>query len=257
MAEINELLASYTNKYLVAAFPYGDERLKRSKPLDVVFAFDTTGSMYKYLELVASQIAQLTEVITQNIEGVRFGLVAYGDHCDEKLLYLTKVLPLTDDRDRIGEFIASVEKTHGGDEPEAVEDALFEVNDLHWRLNSNRALILIGDAPPHGVIDSKNVCTHRIDYELETHALASKGIRLYSVQCGGQEATTKVFAWMAKQTGGMHLTLDNAEDLVDLLIGVCMREAGVLEEYSTELQERQGLNESKGKIFQLLAENPS
>jgi Mg-chelatase subunit ChlD len=257
MAEIRELLASYTNKYLVAAFPYGDDRLKRAKPLDVVFSFDTTGSMYKYLELVASHIAQLMATITETIEGVQFGLVAYGDHCDEKQTYLTKVLPLTNDQERFEQFISTIEKTHGGDEPEAVEDALYEVNDLYWRFNSNRVLILIGDAPPHGVIDAKSVCTHRIDYELETHALASKGVRIYTVQCGGQEATTKVFAWMAKQTGGIHVTLENAEDLVDLMIGVCMREAGVLETFAEDLKEHQGLSESKGKILQLLAENPA
>ncbi len=249
-----ELFASYGNKYLAAAFPVGDERLKRSKPLDIVFAFDTTGSMYKYLEVVSEQIAALTERIASVIEGARIGLVAFGDHCDEKTTYLTKVLPLTPNLERIGPFLGSVERTHGGDEPEAVEDALWEVNDLNWRLSSIRAVVLIGDAPPHGVIDSKSVCTNRKDYELETHALASKGIRLYAVQCGGQDATTKVFEWMAKMTDGLRLDLDNADDLVDLLIGVCMKEVGMLDEFSEELAERHGLSESKDKLFKMLAE---
>lgn len=247
------LFQTYSNKYLAAAFPPGDERLSRGKPLDIAFAFDTTGSMYRYLELVYAQIHQLTERILSSIPSARIGIVAYADHFDEKTHYLTKVLPLTDHRERIGAFLQGVEATHGGDEPEAVEDALAEVNDLNWRMSTHRALVLIGDAPPHGVIDEKSNCPRRKDYEQETQALAGKGVRLYAVQCGGQEATTKAFEWMAQITDGMRLDLENADDLVDLLIGVCMREVGMLEQFSQELQERQGMTESKSKLLMLLA----
>jgi len=41
--------------------------------------------------------------------------------------------------------------TVGGDTPEAVADALFEVQRLSWRSNATKICVLVSDAPPHGL----------------------------------------------------------------------------------------------------------
>lgn len=45
----------------------------------------------------------------------------------------------------------------GGDEPEAVADALEEVRHLDWRDGATKVCVLITDAPPHGL-------TGEVDY---------------------------------------------------------------------------------------------
>jgi hypothetical protein len=55
-------------------------------------------------------------------------------------------------------FVEFVEPTGGDDAPEAVEEALYEANQLDWRVSSHRAAILIGDAPQHGITDSRLTC---------------------------------------------------------------------------------------------------
>lgn len=248
-----EMPGGYVNGYVVAAaMASGYEPPPLAKPLDVVFIFDTTGSMYRYLEDVRRQLSHLTEQIARRIPGVRIGVIAFGDHCDERKTYLVKVCPLTDNWQKIGDWIWDVESTYGGDEPEALEDALYEANLLNWNLNTARAIVLVGDAPAHGVSDSKNACPNQRDWEAETRSLAQKAIHVYTVQCGGKEDTTRCFAQIAEQTQGVHLPLREAQDLVDLLIGVCMKEVGQLEEFEEQLAAIAALTDSKEKLFAAL-----
>ncbi len=248
-----EMPGGYVNGYVVAAaMASGFEPPALSKPLDVCFVFDTTGSMYKYLEDVRRQLSRLTKEIAKRIAGVHIGVMAFGDHCDERKTYLVKTCPLTDNWPKISEWIETVEATYGGDEPEALEDALFEANILNWRFNTARAIVLVGDAPPHGVSDSKNVCPNQRDWEAEAKALAQKAVHVYTLQCGGKEDTTRAFKYIADTTQGVHLLLREAGDLVDLLIGVCMKEMGQLEEFEEQLAAVAALTDSKEKLFAAL-----
>ena len=249
------LPGGYMNRYLVRACAgAGLEVPIDNKPLDVVFVFDTTDSMYHNLERVRSELSRLTERLATSIMGLRLGVIAFGDHHDSGRTYLTKVHPLTDQWDRITQWVQSVEGTHGGDEPEAVEDALWEANRLDWRFQSARALVLIGDAPPHGISDAKSVCTNRRDWEVEAKALARKAIRVYAVQCGRKKDTRKAFGHLARVTMGRHLYLDQAEDLTDLLIGCCMLEVeeGLLRQCQEELEAAAQLTEGKKELFRAL-----
>ncbi len=48
-------------------------------------------------------------------------------------------------------WLNECQATGGGDEPEAVADALHAVLNLSWRPGATRICILISDAPPHGL----------------------------------------------------------------------------------------------------------
>lgn len=255
------LPGGYMNRYLVRACAgAGLEIPMDIKPLDVVFVFDTTDSMYRNLERVRQELGRLTKMLAERLAGVRLGVIAFGDHHDAGRTYLTKVHPLTDQWDRIAQWVQTVEGTSGGDEPEAVEDALWEANRMEWRFNAARALVLIGDAPPHGVSDSKSACTMRRDWEVETEALARKAIRVYAVQCNRKKDTRKAFSHMARSTLGKHIFLDQTEHLTDLLIGCCMLEVeeGLLRAFEEELEAAAQLSEGKQAVFaQLLAGRPA
>lgn len=213
--------------------------------LDVVMMFDTTGSMYGFLEEVRRELSRLALEIHDSVPNARVGVIAYGDYCDT---YVTKVLDLTDNFNDVRHFVRSVEATGGGDFPEAVEEALYRANKLNWRIGSSRAVVLVGDAPPHGVEDS----IYRYDYRAEAKALGQMGVRIYATECGANESTERVFRWLSKQTNGTYLKLENILDLVDLLIGICMKEVGLLDAYMEKLAGGRLLTDSKARVFKQL-----
>ncbi|RZB29479.1 MAG: hypothetical protein AEth_01114 [Candidatus Argoarchaeum ethanivorans] len=223
--------------------------IKDTEMLDVIFMFDTTGSMYSYLESVRQNLVRLTSKINSEIPDVYFGVVAYGDHCDADTTYVTKICQLTFDVNIIKNFIAIVEPTDGGDEPEALEDALYESNRLNWREQSNKCIVLVGDAPPHGVMDSFNECPRGIDYREETRNLSDVGVKIYSVLCNNVHQTEVTFKWLADQTNGKFLKLENIDDLVDLIVAVCMKETGSLASFENKLIESGEMTKSKKRLL--------
>ena len=52
--------------------------------LDMVIAFDTTGSMAAYIGAVRKEVSELVPRLFKNNEDLRLGIVAFGDYCDMK-----------------------------------------------------------------------------------------------------------------------------------------------------------------------------
>jgi hypothetical protein len=82
--------------------------------------------------------------------------------------------------------------------------------------------------------------------------LGKKGIKIYTVQCGNDQNTKRVFQEIAKSTNGLYLNLENMSDLVDLLISICMKEVGLLGQYEQKLRANNALNPSKQKLLKQL-----
>lgn len=55
--------------------------------LDMVIAFDTTGSMAEYIEAVRKEVMDLIPNLFKTNEDLRLGIVAFGDYCDMKNAY--------------------------------------------------------------------------------------------------------------------------------------------------------------------------
>lgn len=217
-------------------------RLVVESSLDVVFAVDTTGSMESYIHEVRDNILKIMEDIFEFSQGIRMGIIAYKDHGDEgeNEFYLTKILPLTFDKKEIVEFLRSPD-LHigvGGNGAEAVECALYEAVNLNWGLSQTpKAIVLVGDKPAHGVIDSFRECTRMKDYRKEVEAIKNKGIKIYPILCNNIHETESSFRWMASETDGTFIYLDDIFSLSDILIGICLKETGKLLEYKTKLLE--------------------
>lgn len=229
--------------------PSASNKFQTTTALDVVLMFDTTPSMYEFLEEVRRELSRLASEIHHSVPNVRMGVIAYGDYDSD--IYVTEVLDLTDNFKAVTKFVGSVRpQTTGRDWPEAVEEALNQANQLNWRIGSSRAVVLVGDAPPHGVEESDPIRTY--DYKVEANALGKKGVKIYATQCGTYPSTEPVFRWMAAQTKGTYLKLENIQDLVDLLIGICMKEVGLLGAYMEKLAASKSLTDSKVKVFKQL-----
>ena len=74
--------------------------------VEVVFSFDTTGSMYPCLTQVRKNLKDTTQRLFREIPGIRIGVIAHGDYCDAGKTYVTKALPLTD---RVADILSFVE----------------------------------------------------------------------------------------------------------------------------------------------------
>ena len=137
---------------------------------EIVFSFDTTGSMYCYLEEVKRQLRDMVRALKRDIPAILIGIFAHGDYCDAGETYVTKYVDFTNDADRLCAFVRDADETGGGDEPECYELVMREVQEkLSWSTGSQRALVMIGDAPPHESDYPEN--TRRIDWRKETTAL--------------------------------------------------------------------------------------
>jgi hypothetical protein len=117
--------------------------------IDLAFCVDVTGSMSGFIESAKRSIAQVLDAFAAQLHGGRVAIVAYRDHCDgDKLL---EVYPLDADLARVSASIKKLSVSGGGDAPEAVYSGLEACLQLAWRPGSYRVIILVGDAPPHGV----------------------------------------------------------------------------------------------------------
>jgi hypothetical protein len=217
-------------------------RLSIESSLDVVFAIDTTGSMEPYINEVKDNILRILEDVFEFSQGVRMGVIAYKDHGDEgeDEFYLTKILPLTFDKKEVVEFLRSPDLHigEGGDGAEAVECALYDAVNLNWSSSATpKAIVLVGDKPAHGVIDSFRACTRMKDYRKEVETIKAREIKIYPILCNNIHETESSFRWMASETGGTFVYLDDISSLSDLLIGICLKETGKLLEYKARLIE--------------------
>lgn len=229
------------------------DKVRKASPLEVVFMFDTTGSMDVYLSEVQVNVQLIIREILKRVHDARISVIVYKDH--EQGPYVTKTLPFTEREEEITGFLRSAEimPGAGGGGAEAVECALYEANQLTWSDGTKgKAIILIGDKPPHGVMDSFDDCLSGRDYRIETNKLAEKHVKIYTVLCNQVAETISNFQFLAEKTGGKFVTLEAIHDLVDLIVAVSIKEFNplLLQAYTEELKQRGVLTESKRKLLQ-------
>ena len=171
--------------------------------IEMVFVLDTTGSMGGLLSGAKERIWGIVNEVmqTSSLSSVKVGLVAYRDRGDQ---YITQVLPLTEDLDKVYSTLMDYEAAGGGDEPENVRRALAEgVAKAGWsRSSSNHAqiLFLVGDAPPHDYADEPDTLT--------TADLAFKqGIIVNTIQCGNSGATKQMWEAIARRGQGQYFLI--------------------------------------------------
>jgi Mg-chelatase subunit ChlD len=176
-----------------------------SKPsLEMVFVLDTTGSMGGLLEGAKQKIWSIVNEVMQSPSrpAVRVGLVAYRDRGDE---YVTRVLPLTNDLDKVYSTLMNYSAGGGGDTPEDVRRALADgVHEAGWSQSSSstaQILFLVGDAPPHD--DYQNEPTTEVSVAEASRA----GIIINTIQCGNMSETTQVWQTIAGRGQGQYFSI--------------------------------------------------
>lgn len=118
----------------------------REAGLDVVFVFDATISMGRCIQEVKHKISNLAKTYKKLVPTCRIGMIAYRDYGEE---FVTRSHPLTFGILSLQAFLSGIQAEGGGDREEAVEEALrVAVDEINWNKDSNKIILLIGDAPP-------------------------------------------------------------------------------------------------------------
>ncbi|MGB3969608.1 MAG: vWA domain-containing protein, partial [Planctomycetota bacterium] len=120
----------------------------RKSGLEIVFVFDSTGSMSRTIHDTKTTIVQMLAVLRALVPDARVGIVTYRDH-DKREDYVVRQVPLGSDFWQASNFVQFVTAEGGGDRPEDVRAGMRAAFEQKWRTGARRVVVLAGDAPPH------------------------------------------------------------------------------------------------------------
>jgi len=119
----------------------------RWRGIDLVLAYDSTGSMLPVIRAVQQRLDLLIEETARVVPNLRLSLFTYRDEGEEYVYYGT---PLTYATENLKAFVQVAEANRGGDLPEAVTKTVkAAVERLDWRPDAQKVIVVIGDAPYH------------------------------------------------------------------------------------------------------------
>eukprot|EP01084_Bolivina_argentea_P027978 52033_1 len=202
--------------------------------LDLVFVMDVTSSMSPYIDQGKESIVSIAQnVVTSEKALVQFAYIPYRDHPPQDHSFVTQVHDFTASFAQMKQYTSLYDAEGGGDGPEAVTQALYEaLNSLSYRKNSAKIVVLIADAPPHGL---PNTHSHFPNGNPNGHdpikiakEMARKGIQLYVAgaerNLAHYQNARDFLAGLARITDGNYLPLSDAKLLADVIIANAQQE---------------------------------
>ncbi len=184
---------------------------------DIVFVFDTTGSMGDEIAEMQQAVITFSNAIAKAGINYNLGLTEYKDfpilemglECGEMDDVAYKVHNkgvLTGNEKKMSGWIRTLKASGGNDKPEAVLAALAHtVTDQKWRTDAHRIAIIIADAPPHPDGDDCNLEGNTSKKVIEQ--LRSAGIVTHVI--GPDKVSMRD---IAKKTGGIFFNIQEVRD---------------------------------------------
>ena len=216
--------------------------------VDVVFSFDTTGSMSSVISSVRLNLTSTVDRLFATVEGIRIGIIVHGDYCDfPKMMWL---LEPTKDQEMIKNFIKESPDTSGGDAPECYEMALYAANRIEWKADV-KVLVVIGDAEPHltGYPLPPRVRNHidkhtlDIDWKAEVEVCKENKITVFSCHAQPRPHTLSFYDHISRVTGGYYFPLTQLQAFKDYMVAICLRAADSADTLADIEQSRRELDE--------------
>lgn len=204
--------------------------------IDLVFSFDTTGSMRPAIGQVRRRVEETVKFLFSQIPNLRVGIIAHGDYCDGA--NTIKTLDLTNDVTAICRFIRNAPDTGGGDSDECYELVFHDARDLSWTSGKQKALVIIADAEPHEKGDRSGGTVVKYDWKNELGLLVEAGIKVFPVQALSHYGSRKFYDAIADYAGTPRIELEQFEDVTDLIMALCFQQAGRLPEFEMRLNAR-------------------
>ncbi|HXF98932.1 MAG TPA: VWA domain-containing protein [Gaiellaceae bacterium] len=221
---------------------------------DVLFVFDTTGSMIGALDEAKSQAADVMASLEGRLPNLRFGLAQIKDYGDDPVWRVEQ--PLTTDRLAVQAALAPLTADGGGDLPEAYGTALHET--MHdaavgWSVDAKRLVVLVADDVPHD--DDLNAgvpaeIVNRpspwntgvdpgptgagIDWQRQLDEFKRGGYTLAFVLYHGVLSYLPYWNWWAGLTGGKATESTSSTALGDVLVEIIAATASVCQSAGDE-----------------------
>ncbi|WP_299926148.1 vWA domain-containing protein [uncultured Pelagimonas sp.] len=168
--------------------------------LDLVFVFDTTGSMGDELDWLTKEFAGIVRQARRSAPGVsiRYGLVAYRDQGDA---YEVQNYGFTDQQRQMQSWLKRLNADGGGDYPEAADKAMQAAVNLDWRRGKGERIIFhIADAPPHK--------QNALSYIRAAQIAAGQDVQIFGLGASGVGAESEYLMRQASVlSGGRYLFL--------------------------------------------------
>jgi Mg-chelatase subunit ChlD len=208
--------------------------------VDICFVVDTTGSMGGFIQAAQRQLLDMIRLLStgKNID-LQVGLVEFRDHPPQDNTFVTRGYQLTSDLQRMQKVINQLQASGGGDGPEAVYKGVYDAcSQMHWRPNSCRFVLLVGDAPPHGfgkwlqdmlletkLLDPwsdswKDGCPSQLNVQAVTALAENHRVVIHALCMGGNAFTMRAFSAIAIQTGGQCAAASNGNDVVSKIVSM-------------------------------------
>ncbi len=162
------------------------EILGKSQGLDTYIVFDTTGSMKTYVDAVRNNIEEVTSTLLDGKSDLRLSINGIGDHCDGR--DWIQMYALSSDPSEVHGSIEDIVMTGGGDQPEAYECLALQLAQRIPKDSAGRkrAVVLIADSVPHGMMDGDSGCPKGVDYQDAFKAMKVVCDGFYFVGCEEQ-----------------------------------------------------------------------
>lgn len=194
----------------------------RSGVLDMIIAFDTTGSMMSYINDVKLHVKKLIPELLDSNPDMRLGIVTFGDYCDmvskDDFGNAYRYSGISRNANELIDFVQSSPMTSGGDADEFYELVLHKIlNETEWRSDAKKTILLIADAHPHkvGYSYGQIVTDNQIDWRQEMHAAINMGVQIDTLSlCFYGEDWYKE---LSEKTNGVYSLFKTSEKTSDFI----------------------------------------
>ena len=207
---------------------------------DVLFVFDTTGSMSGALAEAKAQAAGVMSDLSARLPNLRFGVAQLRDYGSDPVWRVEQ--GLSTDQAAVQGAIDSLVAAQGGDSPEAYGTGLFQSRSdalVGWADGAKRLVVLIADDVPHDddlnagvppeVINQpspwdtgtdEGPTGADIDWQQELADFKAADYTLAFVLYHGVSAYLPYWDWWARLTGGQATESTSATPLGDVLVQI-------------------------------------
>lgn len=125
-------------------------QVKEGQPLNVAVLFDSTRSMEPYLDEAKRTLGSAIEELCEKDKECQMALLQYRDDDKDSYGILNQVeADFSSNLQQVASKVQGIFVHGGGDDDEAVLDALLAAQKLSWKKGAHQVVLLIGDGAPH------------------------------------------------------------------------------------------------------------
>ena len=198
----------YPSENLAETLRQRAETLDRKRQADIMFVLDCTGSMQGEIDGIKETIMEFADTIEKDRVRVRLGLIEFRDRLIDEEHQVLKFNGevFTNNPILFRQKVTKMKAYGGGDAPESSLDAVMLALAQPFDLESNKAIVLVTDAPPH--IPDKE--TQNIQ-EVVT-AIQNRGIEQFYLVIATQNSESQVYLKLLSGVKGMAFDLGKGDD---------------------------------------------